>query len=58
MKKITYMIKRIFEMDFKAMFKTAKRISKITKKPSVIILFDIIYYGYIVCLLRRVFVKC
>lgn len=46
MKRLIYMIKRIFEMDFKAMFKTAKRVSKITKKSSMIILFDIIYCGF------------
>lgn len=46
MKRIIYMVKRILEMDFKAMFKTAKRVSKITKKPSIIILFDIIYCGF------------
>ena len=46
MRKIKYLIKRVFEMDFKAMFKTAKRVSKIAKKPSIVILFDIIYCGY------------
>lgn len=33
-------------MDFKSMFQTAKRISKITKKPALIILCDIIYCGF------------
>ena len=46
MNKIKYLIKRVREMDFKAMFSTAKRISKVKKKPAIFILLDIIYCGY------------
>ena len=45
MKKVIYLFKRICEMDFKAMFKTARRVGKANKTPSVIVLFDIICCG-------------
>lgn len=45
MKKIIYMIKRICEMDFSAMFKTAKRVSKQNKASFFKVLFDIIHCG-------------
>lgn len=45
MKKIIYIIKRIFEMDFTAMFKTAKRISKANNASFFVVLFDIIRCG-------------
>ena len=45
MKKIIYLFKRICEMDFKAMFKTSKRIAKTNKTLSIIVLFDIIHCG-------------
>lgn len=46
MKRIIYMIKRIFEMDFKQMFKTSNRLAKRLKKPTIVILLDIIYCGF------------
>lgn len=45
MKKIIYIIKRICEMDFGAMFKTAKRVSRANKASFFVVLFDIIYCG-------------
>lgn len=45
MKKITYLFKRICEMDFKAMFKTAKRVSKVNKVSAIGVLIDIIRCG-------------
>ena len=45
MNKIKYIIRRVFDMDFKQMVNTAKRVSKIAKKPTIIILFDMIYCG-------------
>lgn len=45
MKKIIYMIKRICEMNFAAMFKTAKRVSKANKASFFVVLFDIIHCG-------------
>lgn len=45
MKKIIYIIKRIFEMDFGSMFKTAKRVSKANNASFFAVLFDIIHCG-------------
>jgi len=45
MKKIIYIIKRICEMNFSAMFKTAKRISKENNASFFKVLFDIIHCG-------------
>lgn len=45
MKKIIYLLKRICEMNFKAMFKTARRVSKANKASSIVVLFDIIHCG-------------
>lgn len=45
MKKIIYMIKRIFAMNYSKFFNIAKEISKKTKKPYIFVLFDIIYCG-------------
>lgn len=45
MKKIIYLFKRICEMDFKAMFKTAKRVSRANKASTLFVLFDIINCG-------------
>ncbi len=45
MKKIIYLFKRICEMDFKSMFKTARRVGKANKASSIIVLFDIIRCG-------------
>lgn len=45
MKKIIYIIKRICEMDFAAMFKTAKRVSKKYNASFFAVLFDIIHCG-------------
>ena len=45
MKKIIYMVKRIFRMDYSKLFDVAKKISKKTKKPYIFVLIDIIYCG-------------
>ena len=45
MKKIKYLIKRIFQMDFKGMFKTAKRVAKKNHTLTLTVLFDIIHCG-------------
>lgn len=46
MKEITYIFKRICEMNFSEMFKTAKRISKENNTSFFTILFDIIRCGF------------
>lgn len=46
MKKVIYMIKRIFNMNFLNLFKTASRVSKKSGKKYLFILFDIIYCGF------------
>lgn len=45
MKKLKYMLKRIITMNYKAMFKTAKEVSKITKRNFFIIFMDIVKCG-------------
>lgn len=45
MKKFKYLFKRICEMHFKDMFKTAKRVAKANKACFIVVLFDIIYCG-------------
>lgn len=45
MKKIIYIFKRICEMNFSEMIKTAKRVSKTNNASFVGVLFDIIYCG-------------
>lgn len=45
MKKFIYIFKRICEMNFSSMFKTARRIAKANHKSSIIVLIDIIYCG-------------
>ena len=45
MGKLGYMVKRITSMDYGAMFKTAKEVSKITGKNSFVVLMDIIKCG-------------
>ena len=45
MKRILYMLKRICEMDFSAMFKTAKRVSKANNAYFIPVLIDIIHCG-------------
>ena len=47
MRKIIYLIKRIFGLDYANMFRIAKSISKKTKKPRLFLLFDIIYCGLV-----------
>lgn len=47
MGKIKYLVKRIFKMDFKNMFKIAKSISKKTKRSYIAILLDIIRCGIV-----------
>lgn len=46
MKKIIYLVKRIFGMNFSGLFRTAKKVSKETGKNYFAILFDIIYCGF------------
>ena len=45
MKKLIYIFKRICEMNFSAMFKTAKRVSKANNASFFGVLFDIIHCG-------------
>lgn len=45
MGKLGYMVKRITSMNYGAMFKTAKEVSKITGKNSFVVLMDIIKCG-------------
>ena len=45
MRKIIYIIKRIFGMDFSSMFKTAKKVSVSNNTSFLYVLFDIIYCG-------------
>lgn len=45
MSKIKYLIKRIFRMNFKQMFKTINQIHKETKRSRLILFIDIIYCG-------------
>ncbi len=45
MKKIKYIFKRICEMNFSEMFKTAKRVSKTNNASFLFVLFDIVYCG-------------
>ena len=46
MKKIIYLFKRICEMDFSAMLKTARRVGKENKASFFVVLYDIIYCGF------------
>lgn len=46
MDKFIYLIKRIFKLDYKNMFKISKNISKKTKKSSIFILLDMIRCGF------------
>ena len=47
MRKIKYLIQRIFGMDYKSFFKTIKRISKKEHKSRIYIFFDMIRCGLI-----------
>lgn len=46
MKKVKYLFKRIFSMNFGALFKTASKDSKLAHKNYFVILFDIIHCGF------------
>lgn len=46
MRKIKFMLKRIAQMDYKAMLQTVKEIHKKAKKPQFVLFFDIIYCGF------------
>ncbi|MEG0456736.1 MAG: sugar-transfer associated ATP-grasp domain-containing protein [Oscillospiraceae bacterium] len=46
MKKLSYLFKRIFDMDYKQMLKTSKTIHERTGKNTLFILFDIIICGF------------
>ena len=46
MKRLKYIITRIFKMDYKNMLKIAKKISKKTKKPRFFILIDMVICGF------------
>jgi len=46
MKKIKYIIKRIFSMNFKNFFKTIDDVHKITKKSKIYLFFDIVFCGF------------
>ena len=46
MKKIIYLFKRILKLDYKNMFKTAREISKESKKNFIVIFFDIVICGF------------
>ncbi len=46
MKRLKYVISRIFKMDFKNMFRIAKKISKKTKRPRLFILIDMVICGF------------
>lgn len=45
MKRILYVFKRLLHVDYKKMFKRIKQVSKISKKPKVIIFLDMIWCG-------------
>lgn len=45
MKKLSYLIKRIFSMDYKRFFLTINEVKKKTKKNKLFIFFDIVYCG-------------
>ena len=45
MKKIKYLLKRIFKMNYKGFFNTIKDVHKKTGKNSILIFFDIVYCG-------------
>lgn len=45
MKKISYLIKRIFGMDYKRFFHTINEVKKATNKSKLSIFFDIVYCG-------------
>ena len=45
MKKIKYLIQRLFDMDYKNMIKTARRIAKKYNTSTIKVLFDIIHCG-------------
>ena len=46
MKKIKYLLKRIFRMNYKGFFNTISDVHKKTKKSRVVIFFDIVYCGF------------
>ncbi len=46
MRKIKFLLKAIIHMDYKNMFKVAKKVSKKAKKPFIVIFIDIIYCGF------------
>ncbi len=46
MKKIKYLIKRIFKMNFKQMFDTIDRMNKKTKKSKIWLFFSVVYCGF------------
>lgn len=45
MKKLSYLIKRIFGMDYKRFFQTIDEVKRKTGKSKIIIFFDIVYCG-------------
>lgn len=46
MKKIKFLIGRIFEMDYKQFFDTLKKVHNLSGKNRIILFFDIIYCGF------------
>ena len=46
MKKLIYYIKRVFGMDYKAMFKTVGKIHKRSKKSRILLFFDMFYCSF------------
>ncbi len=46
MKKLSYLIKRIFNMDYKKFFNTINEVNKKTGKSKFFIFFDVIYCGF------------
>lgn len=45
MKKINYLLKRIFHMDYKRFFNTIKEVQKKNHKSKIFIFFDVVYCG-------------
>ena len=45
MKKLRFLIGRIFGMNYKQLFDTVKKVHKVSGKNSVALFFDIIYCG-------------
>ena len=46
MKKLKFLIGRIFEIDYRQLFDTVKKVHKISGKNSIALFFDIIYCGF------------